>query len=243
MFKGKILGAIIGTCFGGPWGALCGAALGHYFVDSASSNEAESEDRIQRILTLYIRAAAKMAKADGVVSQAELNEVETFFGQINLPLAQVNRLKIEFNNAINSTQSLNSIVVEFAKVASQELNASLFNTLAQIAIADGAISTKEKSALIEVASVLGISDRDLNQFLSANTYEQSDLAQAYKTLGISANASIDEVKKAYKEKCKSLHPDMLASKGVSELIVKLAENELSRVNDAYQTIKKTRGLF
>jgi uncharacterized membrane protein YkvA (DUF1232 family) len=63
---------------------------------------------------------------------------------------------------------------------------------------------------------------------------------AYKTLEISPDASFDEVKKAYKEKIATSHPDK-----VSHLSLELQEKakELTlKLNSAFDTIKKQRGI-
>ena len=70
--------------------------------------------------------------------------------------------------------------------------------------------------------------------------QTSELESAYATLGVSANAGDEEIKKAYRRRCKELHPDLMRSKGLGEIAVRALEQELSRVNDAYSTIKKYR---
>lgn len=64
----------------------------------------------------------------------------------------------------------------------------------------------------------------------------SELEIAYDALGLKTNASIFEIKSAYRKKCKELHPDLLQNKGLGESAMKALETELRRVTDAYNTI-------
>ena len=56
----------------------------------------------------------------------------------------------------------------------------------------------------------------------------------YEVLGISENASEEEIKKAYKELVKKYHPDKYQDNPLSEL----AEEKLQEVNEAYDMLMK-----
>ena len=58
----------------------------------------------------------------------------------------------------------------------------------------------------------------------------------YKILGISRNASDDEIKKAYKELVKKYHPDQYQDNPLSEV----AEEKMAEVNQAYDEIMEDR---
>ncbi len=75
-----------------------------------------------------------------------------------------------------------------------------------------------------------------------NSETETHEIDPYQTLEINRQASNDEVKQAYFNKVKNLHPDFLKSKGLSEEIIKLATAELARINLAWEIIKKERGL-
>ena len=63
---------------------------------------------------------------------------------------------------------------------------------------------------------------------------------AYKILGIDASASDEEVKKAYREMAKKNHPDLVNNLG--EEVRQAAEKKFQEINEAYETIKKQRGM-
>ncbi len=49
-----------------------------------------------------------------------------------------------------------------------------------------------------------------------------------------------EIKKVYREKCLQFHPDKLASKGLPDEFMKFANEQLAKINEAYETIKNAR---
>ncbi len=56
----------------------------------------------------------------------------------------------------------------------------------------------------------------------------------YKLLGVSKNASTEEIKKAYRKKALRCHPDKTGE--LPETARKLAEEEFKLINDAHQTL-------
>ena len=62
------------------------------------------------------------------------------------------------------------------------------------------------------------------------------IANPYEVLGVSPNASNDEVKKAYRELSRKYHPDSYVDNPLSEL----AEEKFKEVQEAYEQIMKQR---
>ena len=63
---------------------------------------------------------------------------------------------------------------------------------------------------------------------------------AYKILDIPQTATNEEVKKAYRAMAKKYHPDKLKSK--EPALVKGAQEKFQKVQEAYETIQKERGI-
>jgi molecular chaperone DnaJ len=58
----------------------------------------------------------------------------------------------------------------------------------------------------------------------------------YKILGVSRNASDDEIKRAYRELVKKYHPDKYAGNPLADLV----EEKMKEINEAYETIERER---
>lgn len=71
---------------------------------------------------------------------------------------------------------------------------------------------------------------------------RDELAEAYSILGVSSTASDDEVKKAYREKAKKCHPDVLRAQGLPEEMIGKATEQMARINEAWSRIKSARGI-
>ncbi|MGM9736218.1 MAG: DnaJ family molecular chaperone [Candidatus Cryptobacteroides sp.] len=64
-------------------------------------------------------------------------------------------------------------------------------------------------------------------------------ASAYEVLGVGQNASVDEIKTAYRKLAVRFHPDKYATQSVE--VQKEAEKKFQEVNEAYDKIKKSKG--
>ena len=67
-----------------------------------------------------------------------------------------------------------------------------------------------------------------------------ELSSPYDILGVPRDASDEEVKRAYREKVKHLHPDTLRGKDLPDEVIETVGKEMARVNAAWTSIKRER---
>lgn len=82
-------------------------------------------------------------------------------------------------------------------------------------------------------------DEDTESFTPHGT--TSDLATAYKLLGVSPDASMDEVRRAFKKMMLKYHPDRMAAQGATPEMIKAFNEKCQTYQAAYALIKKHRG--
>ena len=113
----------------------------------------------------------------------------------------------------------------------------LIHYLYGIALADGQVHDAELRMLETISSYLQIenSDRD-----SIKAMYYRDTEADYKILEVDANVSDEEVKKAYRKMAVKYHPDKVD--GMGEDVRKAAEEKFKRLQEAYENIKKKRGM-
>ncbi len=257
-WKGMAIGGYIGSLFGGPLGAILGAVLGHKVEGAAfgqkprrgvSYSAMPQRDRAKLFCASAAAMLAKMAKADGTVTEAEIAGVENAFFRLGFTAA-ARRYAIEvFRRAKDDRHTIYEYAQEFAAaVDSVEVRELFYEILWDVACADGHVSRMELLILQRIPRALCIRIDWYAYFASQRLGEQSrassrdPLAEAYAVLGASANDSADELKRKYRELAKKNHPDALRAQGLPEEMVGKATERMSRINEAWTRIKEARGI-
>lgn len=239
---GKWIGAGLGFVMGGPIGALFGFFIGSTFDSTTVITSQQMNDLGSRptgrgdfLLSLVVLATALM-KADGKVTRNELDFVKKFFRDNFGPEGEREALAIVkdlLNKEIEVDQVCNQIRMNMNVYSRTQLLYFLFG----LAKADGTVCKLEISLLDRISNLLGI-DTTTYQSIKAMYYD--DLESAYSVLGISSSATDDEIKKAYRKMAIENHPDKVGYMG--EDIRKAAEKKFMAINEAYEKIKKQRGI-
>ena len=242
----KWVGAFIGFFIRGPLGAFLGYLLGT-LLDRILMPKAERKSfsdvfyRPQEVspgdfeLNL-LSLASLVIKADGNVSQRELDYVRHYFVQA-YGKERANATFKTFNEVIKKREISAFKICTFLKPRLQyEVRLQVIHFLFNIAQADGHVSEKEVRKLQEISGYFNISSYDF-QSIKAMFIKSAD--SAYKILEIDKNASIDEIKKAYRKMVKKYHPDKLVN--MDEAYQKGAREKFNQVQEAYEKLQKERG--
>ena len=245
---GAILGGIIGGLIFGLPGAIIGGIAGGAFGRSSSAGNggaAAGADGENPFAALFC-SLGKLAKADGLVSQAEADLVTVFLRELGFPSEDKKLLIAAFNSGKSSPLSFAQLVTEVRNAFSPQHYPTLLQIYCDLVLADGKISEAELNSLRAAERIFGLpgfvdrwydSVRDTSE---AGPPPEYDLDDAYRILGVTPQSTPDEIKKAWRDKAKEYHPDKLRGKNVPENVVKLAESKFRQVQSAYERIKRAK---
>jgi DnaJ like chaperone protein len=232
----KWIGGGLGWAFGGPIGGIIGFTLGALMdgveVKGTGITQTTSGDFLVSLLVLM----ASVMKADGKVLKSELDYVKKYlvnsFGEDDASEA----LKL-LKEILSKPIPLDEVCFQIRSHIDYSSRLQLMHLLFGIAKADGSISQEEISAIENISRRLEI---NLADFVSIKSMFVDDTNWAYKVLEIDNSATNDEIKKAYRQMAVKYHPDKVAYLG--EEIKKSATEKFKKVNEAYEKIKKERGI-
>lgn len=254
MFFIVVICALVGLWLRGGTGFLVGSAVGFAL---GSYLRAAAQKRLGQVQVGFIDTTfavmGALCKADGVVTRQEIQVVEQIFARLHLSPEQKEAAKVAFNRGKAAEFDLDAEVRRFAETAPRSpLLFHMFLRLQLIAIAaDGQVHPAEHAMLVRVARGLGLSELhvvQLEALLRAAAYgatsqrasHEQQLADAYAALGVAAEASEAEIKRAYRKMISENHPDRVAAKGLPESMREIAEERAREINAAYDLIKKAR---
>jgi DnaJ like chaperone protein len=220
-----------------------GAGAGRFGGGTRGAAEAQARSSAQSAFMIaLISLAAKVAKADGRVSNEEIAAFDAFLrDDLGMP-AEDRRIAAQiFNRARDSEIPAHELAGQLRSVMAGQPDRlrDLVSLLLKIAWADGRLDPGEESLIRSVASDLGLSSRDYEE--AKALFSRGNLAAAYALLGVAPTASDDDVRKSYRRLARDYHPDKVAAKGLPEDFLKFANEKLQAINEAYAQIRKARG--
>ncbi len=202
---------------------------------------------------LLVALLAKVAKADGRVSELEaqlikhtLDDISNTFensAEVRQGLKDIyDREKEDFSNTLKIAQKYQDLT-RFAYVKRKTLLGFLLN----LAFIDGEFSPHEQMICEDIAKALGVKDADYKNLVSTfeklhtnKAGQELSLKDACGILGVSENDNLSVIKKKYRSLVKRNHPDILMGQGKSEEDIKQATQNLQKINEAYELIKKLK---
>ncbi|MTH97944.1 molecular chaperone DjiA [Roseibium sp. RKSG952] len=185
-----------------------------------------------------IALSAKMAKADGIVTN---DEIIAFRDLFDVPPGEERNVARLFNLAQQDVAGFDVYAKKLADLFPYDRKTLLdiLDGLFHIAKADGVVHESEVAYLAKVAEVFGLDHREFNRVLASHTREHGD---PYIVLGIGADASDSELKAQYRKEVQETHPDRMIARGVPEEFVRIANDRLAALNAAWAQIAAERGL-
>ncbi|ACR12307.1 chaperone djlA [Teredinibacter turnerae T7901] len=261
---GKIIAGLIGFLTLGPFGAILGVLIGHFF-DHGRQQFARRFDPEQRakVETAFFNAVfpllGHLAKADGRVSEEEVSGTEQLMAKMGLGVEARKKAIALFQQGAQSDFNPHALLDDFNLVCGKypDLKQMILVYLISLAYADNHLHEQEEKVLADIASTLGYSSFAFNHLLGmvkaqAHFYRnqqgrqsppqprEDELILAYRALGVDASISDAQLKSAYRKLMSEYHPDKLAGRGVPEDMLKVATERAQEIQAAYDLIKKHR---
>lgn len=253
---GKWVGGALGWAFGGPVGAALGFFVGMMFDDNSLSNEVGETGDYKKYrhktssgdfaASLIVLSAAVM-KADGRVLKSELNFVKDFFTR-NFGEEVAEKQVLVLREVLKQDLNTREICEQIRFYMEHPNRLLLLQYLFGIALADGKLENSEVQVIRTMAHYLGISARDFEaiyaMFRSGGGTGRGSagisLDDAYSILEIDKAVEDNEVKRAYRRMASKFHPDK--NRNVGEEHQKMAQEKFIKVQEAYEAVKKARGM-
>jgi DnaJ like chaperone protein len=256
---GKLIGGIIGLMRGGIPGAIFGIFLGH-MVDRFLSGLSGSNRTRDTFFRALFSTLGQISKVDGRVTKEEIAAAEALMQRLKLSETERRHAIKFFQQGKESDFDLQGTLQEFASHSKlrHELRIMFMELLLEAAVADGKLSVGEDAILERVRTVLKI---PINVFIAMLRARQAEpqaqpdspnrkravnapqsLSQSYAALGLKADATAQEVKRAYRKLVSQYHPDKLSSQGLPEEVMTMAKRRVREINTAYDRIKSSRAI-
>ena len=254
---GKIIGGIIGLMRGGIIGAVLGIFVGH-MVDRFLAGLGGVNRTRDAFFGAVFSALGHIAKSDGRVTQAEIVAAEQLMSRLQLTEAERQRAIGFFQQGKAADFNLEATLREFARhsMLRHDLRIMFIELLLEAALADGKLSTAEQAILTRACTVLHIPANIYSAMLrarqggaqaSSGSHQRGpgrgqSISQSYAALGLKADASTQEIKRAYRKLVGQYHPDKLVSRGLPDEMMDIAKKRVREINAAYDEIKAARGI-
>ncbi len=184
-----------------------------------------------------IALAAKMAKADGVVTASEIAAFRSIFA---MPASEERHVTRLFDLARKDVAGFESYAARIARLYAENPDAlvDVLDGLFVSAEADGAVHEAELVYLEQVAAIFGISGPGFERIAARHVVGPE--GDPYVILGVDRDWPMSAIRAAYRKLVAENHPDKLIARGLPPDFIVLANDRLAAINGAFERIEKER---
>jgi DnaJ like chaperone protein len=199
---------------------------------------ASSEVRREAAFAIGVIAlSAKMAKADGVVTRAE---VDAFCRIFAIPAGEERNVARVYNLAKRDVAGFDSYARDIGRLLAEDptMLEAVLDGLFDIARADGAVHERELVYLAEVARIFGFNEIAFARVRARHVID--DGGDPYLVLEADRSWDYERLRRQYRRLVQENHPDRLMAHGVPEEFMRIANDRLAAINAAWDKIERRR---
>jgi len=212
-WRGKVMGGYLGSLLG-PWGAAVGAAVGHFAVDRKAP--AAQRKQVMRLLAVAAGALHDFACCDGPYTHAKANVIRAVLTDLNANLGRpLGEADVSF--LMDGATRVDHGILRLAEMVRghPQLGCEALSWFWQIAVCGGEPSSQEENLIALFVGHAGLPLQDA-QFVAShfvrrpsgwNPEHPNSRRSACDTLGVPYTATLDEIKRAYRNLSQKYHPD------------------------------------
>ena len=233
---------------------ILGGAI-FFFTSVQIGNNRKKQANVNEAKFL-VSLLAKVAKSDGRVSELEARLITQVLDDLSQKVSGVREyLKEVYNSQKENVDN----AYETARNYKRAFNLNYDTCVARLtfflnlAYIDGEFNKSEQDVIRNIAYGFGIDKETLDEIIykfdsfygsrfGAERDEMSQENDAFEVLGLSKNASLDEIKARYKELVRQYHPDILMGRGESKEVIERSTKKLQEINEAYGRLKEKFGV-
>ena len=236
---------------------ILGGAI-FFFMSVQIGNNRKRQANVNEAKFL-VSLLAKVAKSDGRVSELEARLITQVLDDLSQKVSGVSGVREYLKEVYNSQKENVNNAYETARNYKRAFNLNYDTCVARLtfflnlAYIDGEFNKSEQDVIRNIAYGFGIDKETLDEIIykfdsfygsrfGTNRNDMSQENDAFEVLGLSKNATLEEVKARYKELVRQYHPDILMGRGESKEVIERSTKKLQEINEAYGRLKEKFGV-
>lgn len=186
-----------------------------------------------------IAMSAKMAKADGIVTEDEVLAFQELF---EVPAEEAKHVARVYNLAKQDVAGFEAYAAQIKRLFpdDEDILRDVVDGLFHIAKADGVLHENELAFVEVVAEIFEIDGRKFEGIKLRHVVP--DEGDPYLAIGAERSWSIEALKKQYRKLVVENHPDKMIARGVPPEFMKIANDRIASINLAWDQICKERDI-
>ena len=233
---------------------ILGGAI-FFFMSVQIGNNRKKQANVNEAKFL-VSLLAKVAKSDGRVSELEARLITQVLDDLSQKVSGVREyLKEVYNSQKENVDNAYETARNYKRAfnLNYDICVARLTFFLNLAYIDGEFNKSEQDIIRNIAYGFGIDKETLDEIIfkfdsfygsrfGADHDEISQENDAFEVLGLSKNASLEEVKARYKELVRQYHPDILMGRGESKEVIERSTKKLQEINEAYGRLKEKFGV-